>query len=599
MSSIEILLILIFLIFILYHFIRLLLNLISFRIRISIFSFLEKIIFYLIFLSPLLLIFIGFLVFNEDFLFKFFNFLKSQLYNLPFLIVGGVFLIFLLIFYFLIAWQPQIIAYNFLIYFREKIPLDREYLWAVLDKVRRRRFLVIFVLFLTLSVFFVIDIFLLSIFLKKYSPLSFQQKFLFFAILFLSVFYILGELFFKQKVKEPEIDHKMKREVSRIVKKLSITRGIKEPQFKIIKNNVPNIFSLYHNIKRPIIYITTSLLNILDRNELESVIASQITEIYSGVLFDYKVISNILLILKFLSFPTFFIFLFLYGEKIVLFWFILLFILIVINFLEFLSNEADILFPLDFLINFLNPIFLFVSFLSFLIYYFLNFNDLIHTDLKSIELTRYPEAYYSMLDKVQNFKNYFDSLPKEFYYLYLFGDNIGSIEFPLPQPPIYLRKRVISSIFPYIKNAIFRRSESLICPYCKNYMKEIEVAGHYGTTIKIDQCDFCGSVWFDEIELFCLSESVARLAGLLFEKTYKERLKKILLPNEFFCPRCGVKLNKLRDPIIPFNINILICPTCEGNFMTLKDLYEYYKYRETAKEAKVKKFYLNFIQKKK
>lgn len=56
-----------------------------------------------------------------------------------------------------------------------------------------------------------------------------------------------------------------------------------------------------------------------------------------------------------------------------------------------------------------------------------------------------------MLDKVKNFKGYFDTLPRDFYYLYLFVDNVSSVEFPLPQPPIYLRKRIISSIFPEVK----------------------------------------------------------------------------------------------------------------------------------------------------
>ncbi len=119
-------------------------------------------------------------------------------------------------------------------------------------------------------------------------------------------------------------------------------------------------------------------------------------------------------------------------------------------------------------------------------------------------------------------------------------------------------------------------------------MKEIEVPGHYGTTLKIDQCSFCGSVWFDEVELFCLSESVVRLAGLLFDKEYKKRLKEVVEPEHFFCPRCGVELMKIKDPIIPDYIRILMCPSCDGNFMTLKDLYEYYKYRETIHKAKIK-----------
>lgn len=554
----------------------------------SFFVFIRKVFLFFVLILPLFFGFFLYLIFSEGKLEKVIYFLTSRLY---FLVISAVFSLFLFLTYLLLVIYKREIAYNIFNYFRFKISFKKEGIWQKLDKVRRRRILIIFLLALFLLTFFLLNVFLIyKISLKEDFLLKKEKYFGVFLVVYLvSLIYFLTEIIWGQRARISFVSHKKEKEINSIIENLSITRGIPKPEIKIVQSDIPNIFSLYPNFGKPIIYITVGLLNLLNRNELESALASQITEISSGLIFDYKWINNLIVSLKALSFPIFILGLTLINENIV-FWVIgIIIFLYLFYFIEFFSRDVGPLISPEEIIELLNPVFLFVDFFSYIIYYFLSFNDFFYTDLKSIELTRYPEGYYSMLHKVQKFRSFFGNLPSQFYYLYLFGENVFLEKQNLPQPPISLRKKLISRVFPNIKRYIFQGKENLICPFCSYQMKEIEVPGHYGTTLKIDQCSFCGSVWFDELELFCLSESVGRLAGLLFNKEYKEKLRKVILPKDILCPRCGVELEKLKDPMIPGYILIWNCPSCDGNLLDLKNLYEYYKYRETIKEAKIKR----------
>jgi len=74
-------------------------------------------------------------------------------------------------------------------------------------------------------------------------------------------------------------DEDQYRELHRMVENLSITAGIPKPRVYIIPDQVPNAFATGRNKKHAAIAVTQGLLQILDRAELEGVIAHEMAHI--------------------------------------------------------------------------------------------------------------------------------------------------------------------------------------------------------------------------------------------------------------------------------------------------------------------------------
>jgi heat shock protein HtpX len=68
-------------------------------------------------------------------------------------------------------------------------------------------------------------------------------------------------------------------ELHRIVENLSITAGLPKPRIYIIQDSAPNAFATGRNPEHSAIAVTTGLLNVLERNELEGVIAHELAHI--------------------------------------------------------------------------------------------------------------------------------------------------------------------------------------------------------------------------------------------------------------------------------------------------------------------------------
>ena len=68
-------------------------------------------------------------------------------------------------------------------------------------------------------------------------------------------------------------------ELHRIVENLSITAGLPKPRVYIIDDMAPNAFATGRDKEHSAIAVTTGLLQILDRNELEGVIAHELSHI--------------------------------------------------------------------------------------------------------------------------------------------------------------------------------------------------------------------------------------------------------------------------------------------------------------------------------
>ena len=76
-----------------------------------------------------------------------------------------------------------------------------------------------------------------------------------------------------------ELPYEENPELHRIVENLAITAGLPKPKIFLIEDPAPNAFATGRNARHAVVAVTTGLLNILDRNELEGVIAHELSHI--------------------------------------------------------------------------------------------------------------------------------------------------------------------------------------------------------------------------------------------------------------------------------------------------------------------------------
>ncbi|OGI88417.1 zinc metalloprotease HtpX [Candidatus Nomurabacteria bacterium RIFCSPLOWO2_01_FULL_33_24] len=75
------------------------------------------------------------------------------------------------------------------------------------------------------------------------------------------------------------INREENRDLWNIVENLSITAGLPMPKLYIINDPAPNAFATGRNKEHAIVAVTTGLLSVLDKNELEGVIAHELSHI--------------------------------------------------------------------------------------------------------------------------------------------------------------------------------------------------------------------------------------------------------------------------------------------------------------------------------
>lgn len=69
------------------------------------------------------------------------------------------------------------------------------------------------------------------------------------------------------------------RELHRVVENLAITAGLPKPRVYLIPDSAPNAFATGRDKEHAVIAVTTGLLNMMDRNELEGVIAHELSHV--------------------------------------------------------------------------------------------------------------------------------------------------------------------------------------------------------------------------------------------------------------------------------------------------------------------------------
>ena len=93
-------------------------------------------------------------------------------------------------------------------------------------------------------------------------------------------------------------DEKTFLELHRIVENLAITAGLPKPRVYIIPDRAPNAFATGRNKEHAAVAVTTGLLQILDRSELEGVIAHELAHIGNR---DILLRSMVVVLVGFLS----------------------------------------------------------------------------------------------------------------------------------------------------------------------------------------------------------------------------------------------------------------------------------------------------------
>lgn len=106
---------------------------------------------------------------------------------------------------------------------------------------------------------------------------------LYFAVAF-SVLMNIVSYWFSDKIvlgmhRAKPVDMASNPELYRILENLSITAGLPMPKFYIIDDASPNAFATGRNPKHAVVCVTTGLLRILDRSELEGVLAHELSHI--------------------------------------------------------------------------------------------------------------------------------------------------------------------------------------------------------------------------------------------------------------------------------------------------------------------------------
>jgi heat shock protein HtpX len=74
-------------------------------------------------------------------------------------------------------------------------------------------------------------------------------------------------------------DENQYKELHRIVENLAITAGLPKPRVYIIEDPAPNAFATGRDKNHAVIAVTTGLLGMMDRNELEGVIAHELSHV--------------------------------------------------------------------------------------------------------------------------------------------------------------------------------------------------------------------------------------------------------------------------------------------------------------------------------
>lgn len=131
-----------------------------------------------------------------------------------------------------------------------------------------------------LIVLFVVVVMLLGYgaFLYFGSPLILLVAGVFAIVMNVGAYWYSDKIVMKMQ-RAKQLDPKQYPEVKNIVENLAITSGLPEPKLYVMEERAPNAFATGRNPEHAAIAVTTGLLQMLDRTELEGVLAHELSHI--------------------------------------------------------------------------------------------------------------------------------------------------------------------------------------------------------------------------------------------------------------------------------------------------------------------------------
>lgn len=120
------------------------------------------------------------------------------------------------------------------------------------------------------------------------------------------------------------------------------------------------------------------------------------------------------------------------------------------------------------------------------------------------------------------------------------------------------------------------------CPECQIPMSKVELATHYGADLIIEQCEKCGGLWFDVVELFSARKGSAKeLEELNLAMLYD----KAFLPSKILvCPVDGRQLKSFSDRRYPEDLQVKQCALCGGMWLNRGEFHVFEKHREAIRD---------------
>lgn len=449
---------------------------------------------------------------------------------------------------------------------------DYNTLWIELDAIKFHRKIAIVLLLIAITATAVGSFILIPQVLSVTQLSLHEVEFLFVAASFVPLGIYIIERTKRYGVGSfREVEHGKKAEVSSIIESLGVASGIGAVQFCIIGHGAPTVFTAAPLYGSPVIYITSTFLNLAEHSELEAVIAHEYSQIVSGRIHDHKIIEILTVTWQAFAF-LFFVFLVLafvdpeFGAFIAM---VSLSLVMPEKKSLYISvNEKP---PVEYnsVIDFFLPPFALVHFCSDVIKYYFTSDESYWADLYAVYITRHPRALYSILHKLRSTGLVYESLPKDLESAY-FTHNFYYMDAVSLYPQIDERLQNLSLIDNTLsEKSVYETLQKVVCPLCNHVMEVVQGKSLYGADVYIDVCKQCGSIWYDNLELYMASD----IGEISFsDKTVHER-------SAYDCPKCSTALFHEGRADLPSDLEIWHCQSCNGNFLEQATVHRFMDFR--------------------
>ena len=126
--------------------------------------------------------------------------------------------------------------------------------------------------------------FVITIFIGWFVSIYYNSPIILYIAVAFSIFMNVFSYWYSDKIVikmsgAKQVTREEQRDLWNVVENLSITAGLPMPKVYIIEDSVPNAFATGRNAEHSAVAVTTGLLAVLDRSELEGVIAHELSHI--------------------------------------------------------------------------------------------------------------------------------------------------------------------------------------------------------------------------------------------------------------------------------------------------------------------------------